>query len=336
MSYPRYISSALKPYIDKDLNKTVIDLFAGCGGLSLGFEANGFKTIGYEMDENAFNTYNKNLIGDCFHEFLTTDFKYPKADIVIGGPPCQPFSVGGKQMGLKDSRDGFPVFIDAVKKVNPDLFLFENVRGMLYKNKWYLKEVVEALEDIGYNVTFSMLNAKHYEVPQNRERVFVIGVKGEFRFPKRSNRIITAGEALESMAFEAPPESKFLTKNMDEYIAKYEKASSCINPRDLHLDKPARTLTCRNLAGATGDMHRIRLKDGKRRRIFPREAARLQSFPDWFNFIGNETNVFNQIGNAVPPMLAYNIAKHIKENLITITTYSSPRKREKQLQMFQM
>jgi len=94
----------LKTWIDTDLNKTVVDLFAGCGGLSLGFEANGYKTIGYEMDEHASNTYNQNLIGECFTEKLTVESKYPKADIVIGGPPCQPFSVGGKQLGLKDSR----------------------------------------------------------------------------------------------------------------------------------------------------------------------------------------------------------------------------------------
>lgn len=335
MDYPSYINEKLTPREDLELNKTVLDLFAGCGGLSLGFESNGFKTIGYEMDKDACETYRKNLRGTCYQEFLTTDFEYPEANIVIGGPPCQPFSVGGKQQGLKDSRDGFPVFIDAVQKVKPDAFLFENVRGMLYKNKWYLEEVVDALESLDYNVKFTMLNAKNHEVPQNRERVFVVGVKGEFQFPKKNNKIYTAGEALGKMAFEVPEGSKFLTKSMDEYVARYEKASHCINPRDLYLDRPARTLTCRNLAGATGDMHRIRLEDGRRRRIFPREAARLQSFPDWFEFEGLETSVFNQIGNAVPPMLAYNIAFEVKKYI----TYSKSlsiimKKRPKQLDLF--
>ena len=96
------------------------------------------------------------------------------------------------------------------------------------------------------------------------------------------------------------------------YIAKYEKASKCVNPRDLYLEKPARTLTCRNLAGSTGDMHRIRLKDGRRRRITVREAARLQSFPDWFEFLGTETNKFNQIGNSVAPYFSFHLAKSIK------------------------
>lgn len=315
MEYWEEINDKFKPWVDTDLNKTVVDLFAGCGGLSLGFEANGFKTIGYEMDENATKTYNENLIGECFNEKLTTETKYPNADIVIGGPPCQPFSVGGKQLGLKDSRDGFPIFLSAIEQLNPEVLLFENVRGILYKNKWYLKEVIEELENMGYFISYSLLNAKNYEVPQNRERVIVIGSKKINRLPKKINRKVTAGDALGELAIEFDENSKFFTESMDKYVAKYEKASKCINPRDLYLDRPARTLTCRNLAGATGDMHRVRLKDGRRRRITVREAARLQSFPDWFKFIGTETNQYNQIGNAVAPYFAYHLAHNIKNYL---------------------
>ena len=313
MDYLEKINTELRPYFDENLDKTVIDLFAGCGGLSLGFESVGFKTIGYEKLKDAAETYRNNLMGKCYNVKLTTETEFQNADIIIGGPPCQPFSVGGKQLGLKDSRDGFPIFIAAIEKVKPEIFLFENVRGLLYKNKWYLNEIINKLEKFGYFISYKLLNAKHYGVPQNRERIIVIGAKSKLNFPPKFGYTISAGEALGEMAFQAPPHSKFLTPSMDKYIAKYEKASDCINPRDLHLHKPARTLTCRNLAGATGDMHRIKLKDGRRRRILPKEAARLQSFPDWFEFYGNETSVFNQIGNAVAPYFAFCLAKEIKQ-----------------------
>ena len=313
MEYVDKINTELKPNIDKKLNKTVIDLFAGCGGLSLGFEAVGFKTIGYEKLLDASETYNKNLIGECHNQELTVDTVYPNADIVIGGPPCQPFSVGGKQMGLEDSRDGFPIFISAVEKVNPEIFLFENVRGLLYKNKWYLKEIIEKLESLGYYTSFRLLNAKFYGVPQNRERVIVMGAKSKIHFPSKFNYKVTVGEAIGELATQIPENAKFLTPSMDKYIANYEKASKCINPRDLYMDRPSRTLTCRNLAGATGDMHRVKLPDGRRRRITTREAARLQSFPDWFEFSGKETGIYNQIGNAVAPYFALSLAKEIKK-----------------------
>lgn len=313
MEYVEKINTELKPKVDKKLNKTVIDLFAGCGGLSLGFEAVGFKTIGYEKLKDASQTYNKNLIGTCHNQELSVDTDYPNAEMVIGGPPCQPFSVGGKQLGLDDSRDGFPIFIAAVEKVNPELFLFENVRGMLYKNKWYLEEVIERLNSLGYKTSYKLLNAKFYGVPQNRERVIVIGSKKPINFPSKFKYKVTAGEAIGELATQIPDNAKFLTPSMDKYIAKYEKASKCVNPRDLYMNRPSRTLTCRNLAGATGDMHRVRLPDGRRRRITIREAARLQSFPDWFEFSGNETSIYNQIGNAVAPYFALSIAREIKK-----------------------
>ena len=313
MDYISKINAELQPKVDENLNKTVIDLFAGCGGLSLGFEAVGFKTIGYEKLNDAAETYRQNLLGDCFTQELTIDAEYPKADILIGGPPCQPFSVGGKQLGLKDSRDGFPIFLSAVERIKPEIFLFENVRGLLYKNKWYLFEIIDQLEQWGYKIIYKLLNAKDYGVPQNRERVIVMGAKKPIHFPTKKLKRVTAGEALGNLAFQVPENAKFLTPSMDKYIAKYEKASQCINPRDLHLHKPARTLTCRNLAGATGDMHRIKLPDGRRRRVTIREAARLQSFPDWFKFSGNETGIYNQIGNAVAPYFALSLAKEIKK-----------------------
>ena len=310
MGYIEEINKTLVPCHTEEA--VVLDLFAGCGGLALGFEAAGFKTIGFEMNAKAAETYRRNLGSDCKAVKLDTTFEYPEAQIVIGGPPCQPFSVGGNQHGIKDARDGFPIFIDAVRKLQPRVFMFENVRGLLYANKWYFELVLDELRKLGYVIDYRLLNAVHYGVPQNRERLFVFGHRSTFTFPKPHTSKVTVGEAIGDLMHTAPPESKFLNAAMDTYVAKYEKASHCINPRDLYADRPARTLTCRNLAGATGDMHRVRLADGRRRRIIVREAARLQSFPDWFEFSGNETDQFNQIGNAVPPYLAYQLAQSLK------------------------
>lgn len=308
----QYIDQLNTMLMPKSLSSLrVLDLFAGCGGLALGFEAQGFSTYGFEKDADAVQTYISNLAQPCEKKRLTMETKYPEADIVIGGPPCQPFSVGGHQNGVVDPRDGFPIFIKAIESIRPKLWVFENVRGLLYQNKSYLEKIIAQLATLGYVVDAKILNAAHYGVPQNRERLIVVGHQGGYKFPKPLNYQVTAGDALGEMATTTPSGCHFLTASMDTYVAKYEKASCCRIPRDLHLNKPSRTLTCRNIAAPTGDMMRVRLPDGRRRRILVREAARLQSFPDWFEFMGNEKSQYYQIGNAVPPLLAYAIAGSI-------------------------
>jgi DNA (cytosine-5)-methyltransferase 1 len=321
MDFVQRIHSVLVPSLVQDF--TVLDLFAGCGGLALGFESDGFSTIGFEMDADACQTYRQNLHGVCHQVLLTPQTEYPKAEVIIGGPPCQPFSVGGHQLGLNDSRDGFPSFIAAVEKVNPDIWIFENVRGLLYSNRWYFDQIIERLKSLNYIIDFKLLNAVDYGVPQNRERVIVVGHRGEFSFPKKESKHVSVKEALGDWLLQAPIGSKFLTESMDRYVAKYEKASCCKTPRDLHPHKPSRTLTCRNLAGATGDMHRISLPDGRRRRILLREASRLQSFPDKYEFSGSEISRFNQVGNAVPPLLGWHLARSVRHYLLSSKRFSS-------------
>jgi DNA (cytosine-5)-methyltransferase 1 len=307
------IDRVLRPNITR--SERVLDLFAGCGGLALGFEAAGFDTLGFETNPDCVATYNSNLHGRCVEEFLTVESEFPSADVVIGGPPCQPFSVGGHQLGLQDARDGFPSFIAAVRRLRPRLWIFENVRGLLYRNRWYLDQVIQALERLGYVVEVRLLNASHYLVPQNRERVIVVGHKGGYHYPVHAGRTITVGEALGGYLFSEPSDGKYLTQSMDRYVAKYEKASKCINPRDLDPNRPSRTVTCRNLGGATGDMQRIKLPSGRRRRLTVREGARLQSFPDWYEFQGAEGSQFDQVGNAVPPMFSYALAQSVADYL---------------------
>lgn len=282
-NYIKFLNSTLT--LPSEQPYTAIDMFAGCGGLSLGFECAGIKTIGYEMMSDCCETYKNNLKSACYEEKITVDTEFPHADLIIGGPPCQPFSRRGKQTGKDDERNGFPAFIEAVKKLKPSIWMCESVKGLPEQNSEYSNSIIKEFESLGYIVEYKVFQIVKYDVAQNRERLVIVGHKGGFEFPEPNDYKVTAGEALGDLAYQFDDNSIFLTPSMNDYIAKYEKASKCKNPRDLHLDKPARTLTCRNLAGATSDMHRIKLSDGRRRRITVREAARLQGFPDWFKFI---------------------------------------------------
>ena len=296
---------------------SAIDLFAGCGGLSLGFECAGVKTIGYEMKPECCETYRANLHSDCRNEMLTEETEYPKADIVLGGPPCQPFSRRGKRKGKDDARDGFPAYVAAIRRLQPRIWVCENVKGLPELDRDYFQSILDQFRALDYQVDYKVVRMSNYDVPQKRERLVIVGHRGGFHFPEEEMHEVTAGEALCDKLSEIPDDAEFLTPSMDRYIASYEKASHCRRPRDLRLDEPARTLTCRNLAGCTSDMHRIRLADGRRRRISVREAARLQSFPDWFEFHGTKEQQYTQIGNAVPPMFAYKLAQAVVACLFT-------------------
>jgi len=336
-AYVAHLSATLKRPKPRPSSPLALDLFAGCGGLALGFEVAGFRTLGFEMNADACQTYGKNLHGECRQVFLEPGLDLvPEADIIIGGPPCQPFSVGGLQEGSKDRRDGFPVFLDAVKRYQPKLALFENVRGMLYANRPYLEQIIAKLEGMGYIVEEQLLNAVHYGVPQRRERLVVVAHKGGWEFPKLEAFGFTAGDAIGDLLRSIPENPKFLTPSMDGYVARYEKASKCVRPRDLHLDDSSRTVTCRNLNGATGDMLRVRLDDGRRRRLTVREGARLQSFPDWFQFEGGEGSQYNQIGNAVAPLMARALGLAVMRYLkLTDSERAAPKRSARQLALIE-
>ena len=186
MNYPDKLNNLLRPV--SAAKPLVLDLFAGCGGMAQGFE-----TLGFEMDADCCATYKHNFKGDCIQVKLDTAYVFPKAQVVIGGPPCQPFSVGGHQNGIRDARDGFPAFISAVEQAQPDIWMFENVRGLMYRKKDYLDAIIAELEGLGYVVEFRLLNAVNHGVPQNRERVIVVGHRDEFKYPPLQHPRITAG-----------------------------------------------------------------------------------------------------------------------------------------------
>ena len=316
-SNQKYLSLLSK--INKNDRKTgikVLDLFSGCGGFSLGFEAVGFTTIGFEMKKTFVETYRNNLAGECHCIVLDRDTEYPPADVVIGGPPCQPWSETGKNLGPNDKRDGFPAFINCVEKIRPKIFVAENVRGLSFeKNRKYLQKIISEFTSLGYTVECKLLRMSNYGVPQNRDRLFIVGHMGGFEFPSPQNEIFSVQDALGNAAKYAPKDGRYLTKGEDKYIKSYEEKCKLKTPRDLHLDRPSRTLTCRNLSGSTSDMIRLVMSDGRRRKLRVSEASRLQSFPDWFKFSGSDAEAFEQIGQAVSPVFAYQLAQSVSRYL---------------------
>ena len=299
--YPARISDELRP---RRKRYSMLDLFSGCGGMSVGFESAGFGGDGIDCDASCVDTYNRNLRGGARRARITPGSTYGHADVVVGGPPCQPFSVRGRNRGARDRRNGLPAFISVVARMRPKAWVLENVPGLVRGN--HLKGQLRRLSRLGYKIDIALLDSSRHGVPQRRVRLLVVGHGGGFEMPRDGDET-TAGQAIGRTARRAPKSSIFLTRSMDRYIARYEAASFCKNPRDLDLGRPARTVTCRNIGGATSDMHRIRMPDGRRRMLTVREAARLQSFPDWFEF-PDRSIAMGQIGNAVPPMLARKIA----------------------------
>ena len=297
---------------------TVVSLFSGCGGMDLGF-IGGFDFLGKtyrrtgmeiiwanELSPAACKTYRKNL-GACIVEGDIRDqIKNlpPTADIVVGGFPCQDISINGKMLGISGQRSGLYTYIaEAVKKTTPKVFVAENVGGLLLKqNEYSLNRIVEDFNSLGYNLTYQLYHAEEYGVPQTRERVVFVGTRKDLpRFdpPEPTVQIpITAYEALHDL--EGHPEDKPFS-----HIWSNAKVSGEQGNRRLVADRPGYTMR----AECHGN---IQFHYSLPRRISMREAARIQSFPDSFVFPCGLRETERQIGNAVPPVLAWHIANAVK------------------------
>jgi DNA (cytosine-5)-methyltransferase 1 len=325
-----------------------IDLFCGAGGLSLGLKRAGWDVVAsVEYDFYASATHRNNF-PECEHfecDIQTMDWRSynGKIDLVAGGPPCQPFSVSGKQQGQSDTRDMVPEFLRAVAEIGPRAFVMENVKGLtLEKFKPYLLETIGKFEGLGYLVSYMVLNSADYGVPQQRERVFVVGLKDHrFSFPEKTHgRFLrpwmTVADAISNAPQDEPNTAKIVyCKN--PVLRKSPYAGLLLNGkgRPLNLNAPSLTIP----ASAGGNRTHLIDRDGVLlryhaelmrggsprvgevpgcRRLTVRESARIQSFPDDFLFLGPKSKQYSQIGNAVPPLLAEVVTKRIKETLTTI------------------
>ena len=334
----------------KKKNYKSIELFAGAGGLALGIEKAGFDTIGLiEIDKDASDTLKCNrpewrVINEDIANISSLDLKEyfnvsdGELDLLSGGAPCQSFSYAGKRLGLEDARGTlFYHYAKFLEKLQPKMFLFENVKGLLTHNhgRTY-KTITDIFESTGYTIQKQVLNAWDYGVAQKRERLITIGIRKDlsgkisFNFPEpHEYKPILRDILLDCPKSEGTKYSEYKRKifelvppggywrDIPENIAK-EYMKSCWYMeggrtgilRRLSLDEPSLTVLTSPSQKQTDRCHPL-----EARPFTVRENARCQSFPDNWKFCGRIGSQYKQVGNAVPVNLAYEIAKKIKESL---------------------
>jgi DNA (cytosine-5)-methyltransferase 1 len=301
----------------------VVSLFSGCGGMDLGFKG-GFNFLRKFYPENPFEviwandlnaaavrTYRKNVGNDVHLGDIWSlmDSIPSKADVVIGGFPCQDISVNGKGLGVDGARSGlYKAMVQVVEKVQPKVFVAENVKGLLNSNnKESLRRVIADFSALGYDITFQLYHVADYGVPQSRERVIIVGTAAgvsKFEPPKSTHLVaqrVTAKDAIDDLA-ELPRDENF------NHIWSVAKSSPEQGSRKLRADRAGYTIR----AECHGN---IQWHYSLERRISMREAARIQSFPDDFIFDSKLRETERQVGNAVPPVFAWHIANAVKNLL---------------------
>lgn len=318
----------------KKVEPKILSLFSGCGGFDWGFHQAGYKTVwANDINEWAVKTFKekfgKNIITQKNIEDIdpTTDKTIPNCDLIIGGFPCQDFSVIWKRPGLDGDRGNlYKHYLRFINAKNPKAFVAENVKGLLTANKGRaIKEILKGFSNAGdgYMVKIQLYNFADYGVPQFRERVLIVGIRLDMEFnfihpapthgEGRENKYKTAGEALEGVEkardfdneeikiakktkemLELIPEGGNFT-NIPEDSPYYVKGMISHVYRRIKLDEPAKTIIAAGGGGTWGYHY------PEPRPLCNRERARLQSFPDEFKFEGSVTEVRRQIGNAVPP-----------------------------------
>lgn len=326
----------------------VISLFSGCGGLDLGFEKAGFEIpVANEFDCSIWETFIVNhpkthLIKGDIRNIKETDFP-DDIDGIIGGPPCQSWSEAGALRGINDERGKlFYDYIRILRDKQPKFFLAENVSGMLAnRNSEAVKNILSLFEKCGFDVSLTLVNAKDYGVAQERKRVFYIGFRKDlhisFSFPQGSTQNdenkITLRDViwdLQKTAVPAAAKNKHnpdAVNNNEYFVGAYSPIFMSRN-RTKSWDEQAFTVQAsgrqcqlhpqapKMIKVGKNDCRFVEGKEDLYRRMTIREVARIQGFPDDFQFIYTSTNdAYKMIGNAVPVNLAYEIACSIREHL---------------------
>jgi DNA (cytosine-5)-methyltransferase 1 len=314
---------------------TALDIFSGAGGLSMGLEQAGCEIVaGAEWDRDACETFAKAhpsaevIEGDV----NAIDFRRWRDDVevVVGGPPCQPWSTGGKRLGADDPRDGWPAFLGALRDIKPSAFIAENVAGFAAgARRAHFAALLAELRALRFHVSAEVLNAADYGVPQKRQRMLIVGVRrGEFSFPPprfgpgRHRSWRPAREVIGSAPIGMPnPSIVTYAKCPDIRPNPYDGHVYNGGGRPIDLTGPAPTLLASMGGNKTPWVDTLNIvpeyhahlvsggtpRTGRvpgARRITVDEAARLQTFPPGMHFAGARSSCYRQIGNAVPPLLA--------------------------------
>lgn len=316
---------------------TVISTFAGCGGSSLGYKKAGYKELlAIDFDKNAVETFKLNfpevpvwerditkVSADEILKFCK--IKKGELDILDGSPPCQGFSTAGKR-NVNDSRNIlFEQFVRLINDLQPKVFIMENVSGMVKgKMKGMFIEIINQLKSLNYNVKCKLLNAKFYEVPQSRERLFFIGVRKDLNiepsFPIPSQKIMTVKEAIKNIKLseiklpKGEIEINYNNIEVGSDLASYYESKGLkrkyFNVKKINLNKPLNTIIKLFSEGMSGLLH-----PKEKRFLCINELKACSSFPEDFIFTGSFKEQWARIGNAVMPNQMYYVAKHIKETI---------------------
>lgn len=314
----------------------VASLFCGCGGTDVGLVGN-FNYLGRHYDSNGMEIVYANDIDDNACEIFKENFgitpdnrdireigseELPEFDILTGGFPCQSFSIiaqNPKRLGVKDERGKlFFEMCRILRERQPRCFIAENVKGILTANKKSaFPLIIKEFEESGYNVQYRILNAADYGVPQKRERVIIVGFRKDlnidFEFPDVEIENENEYTPLKKVVEKRVDEKYFFSERAVEGMMR--KRESMNKGRAQDVNKPCNTVGAHLAKVSLNSTDPVLMSGGRYRRFTPREVARIQSFPDEFELVGSEAAQYRALGNAIPPVMFWHVAKAVGEEL---------------------